>query len=126
MPFEPGHPHFGGRPKGSLNKKTKLLKEIFDDLGVDVPTRLEETIREIDSLLEDPMLSSADRLNIYKTKAYIYMDIMQYLYPKRKAIDMNLSGGWTENMTFNLRWEDEEKSAPAALEAPDPASDQTP
>ncbi len=41
MPFQPGHKRLGGRPKGSLNKDKRLVREIIEaKLGKSIPERL--------------------------------------------------------------------------------------
>jgi hypothetical protein len=74
--FEPGHLKAGGRRKGTPNLRTTVLADLFEDLGVVVP-------REIIRLL--PKLSPQER-------ADVLLRLMEYLYPKRKALEHHESG----------------------------------
>lgn len=62
----------GGRKKGTPNKKTSELMQI---LGSFNPV---ETLKEIIARTEDDAL-----------QAKICLDLLKYLYPQRKAIEMN-------------------------------------
>jgi hypothetical protein len=66
-----GLPKTGGRKTGTPNRKTAALKSIVDELGLDVPSRLRELL---------PNLSP-------EKQADVLLDLMSYLYPKRKAIE---------------------------------------
>lgn len=76
MAFKKGDkkPTNGGRKKGTPNKRTKELMEI---LGSFNPA---QKLMEIYNSSEDLEL-----------KASICKDLMKYVYPQRKAIDMDLS-----------------------------------
>lgn len=62
----------GGRKKGTPNKKTSELMQI---LGSFNPV---ETLKEIIARTKDDAL-----------QAKICLDLLKYLYPQRKAIEMN-------------------------------------
>lgn len=67
-----GSPKTGGRKKGTPNKKTSELMQI---LGSFNPV---ETLKEIIARTKDDAL-----------QAKICLDLLKYLYPQRKAIEMN-------------------------------------
>ncbi len=73
--FKPGdkRPENAGRKPGTLNKKTMLLFETLETLRVD-------PVREIIDLL--PALEPKDKVNVY-------LDLLGYIYPKRKAIEFS-------------------------------------
>lgn len=62
----------GGRTKGTQNKKTQHLFEVLDTLKFDAPERLVELL---------PKLS-------LEKQADILLNLMSYLYPKRKAFEL--------------------------------------
>ena len=63
----------GGRKKGSLNKKTTELMELLGDYNPIV--RLIEIAKD-----ENTSLDMQVKINL---------DLLPYIYPKRKSIDMN-------------------------------------
>jgi hypothetical protein len=71
--FKQGQPRpsASGRKKGTPNNRTKLLKSITEDLGIDVPRRLGELL---------PLLEPSKQ-------ADVLLDLMSYIYPKRKAVE---------------------------------------
>jgi hypothetical protein len=72
MPFKRGQPKMGGRKKGTPNKQTALLKDALDELSVDVPKRLAELLPKLEP----------------SKQADVLLDLMGYLYPKRKALEV--------------------------------------
>lgn len=71
--FQKGHAKIGGRQKGTPNKRT-----------ADIIERLkEEDI--VGSLLE-----IAQRTEKEETQVTIYKELLKYIYPQRKAVDMSL------------------------------------
>lgn len=77
MASKPGRPKYGGRKKGTPNKKTEHLIETFKALNLDVPERIVELL---------PKLSP-------EKQAEVLLELMSYLYPKRKAIEVSEPGG---------------------------------
>jgi hypothetical protein len=73
MTFVPGKPKTGGRSKGTPNKKTLGLAEILESQGV-------EPVSELLKLM--PNLTPKEQADVYK-------DLMAYLYPKRKAMEVS-------------------------------------
>jgi hypothetical protein len=72
MPRPKGIPKTGGRRKGTANKKSLFLKKALDEANFSVVT-------ELISLL--PNLRGDKR-------ADILFKMLEYLYPKRRAIDL--------------------------------------
>lgn len=77
----PGRPKggkkFGGRQKGTPNKTTLILKDILDDLQINVPKQLAELL---------PKLKP-------EKQADVLCELLQYIYPKRKAIELSGKDG---------------------------------
>lgn len=69
MPRSPGLPKTGGRKKGTPNRRTDEFHETLERHGVNVPEKLAELL---------PILSP-------ETQADVLLNLLQYLYPKRKA-----------------------------------------
>lgn len=64
-------PQGSGRKKGTPNRRTQALQEIFEAHDFVIPEKIIEIL---------------PRLSIEK-QAEILMDLMSYLYPKRKATE---------------------------------------
>lgn len=64
----------GGRSKGTPNKRTILLDEILTENNLNVPQRIVDLL---------PRLDPKDQMTVL-------MGLMQYLYPKRKATEINV------------------------------------
>lgn len=74
MAFKPGHKKLGGRKPGTPNKKSQAVQDILEAaLGKSVP----EAVCE---LLDD--LKPKDRVQAL-------LELMSYVYPKRKAIELS-------------------------------------
>lgn len=73
----------GGRQKGTPNKKTLLLEELLNSKGLEPIQGLADCLNELDGLVAD---EPEEKLKVITARANIYMELMQYLYPKRKAI----------------------------------------
>ncbi len=77
MPAPKGHARYGGRQKGTPNKVTKDLIDIVHEcLGMSLPEKIFELF---------PGLQKSQ-------KAQVLMQMMDYIYPKRKAIDVTTKG----------------------------------
>jgi len=76
-----------GRKAGTPNKRTQDLIERFEELEMDLPEGVRTCIRELIALEDSEVVGFNDKLNVIRSKANIYLELMQYLYPKRKAID---------------------------------------
>lgn len=71
MAFQNGHEKFGGRKKGIPNKESRKLEETLAFLGLDP---LEQLIKILPTLPNEKQASAL-------------LHLLQFLYPKRKAID---------------------------------------
>jgi hypothetical protein len=74
----------GGRKKGTPNKKTLALQEMLDEKGINPIDGLIETLEELNAI---ECYEPEDKISRAKSKANIYLELMQYLFPKRKAIE---------------------------------------
>lgn len=68
-------PKTGGRQLGSPNKRTLMIQDALYKLGCDVPKSIVELLPSL----------SPDK------KADVLLDLMSYLYPKRKAVELTSS-----------------------------------
>lgn len=68
-----GHPRYGGRAKGVANRKTQTLEQFLDASGMFVPERIMQLL---------PNLEDRDQ-------AKVLLELMQYLYPKRKSMEIS-------------------------------------
>jgi hypothetical protein len=77
MGFKPGQPKplGSGRKIGVPNKRTQDLQEVLDSCDLDVPRRLVELL---------PSLTP-------EKQADLLMRLMDFLYPKRKAIEQSIA-----------------------------------
>jgi carbamoylphosphate synthase large subunit len=75
MPRTVGFPKTGGRRKGTPNQKTLELQEALEAHGVDVVGQLAELL---------PKLTDDRRTDVL-------LDLMGYLYPKRKAVEQQVA-----------------------------------
>lgn len=74
MPRPAGLPKTGGRKKGTPNKKTLALQDALTAAGLDVPIQITELL---------PQLEPTKRVDVL-------LELMAYLYPKRKAIEQQI------------------------------------
>ncbi len=65
----------GGREAGTPNRETKKLEQFLSEHKIFVPQKL----LEVEALIESP-----------KDKAKIWLELMEYLYPKRKAVETSV------------------------------------
>lgn len=94
-------PAGAGRKKGTPNRKTRMLEEILRAKKVDPVEGLLEILNK-ECVCKDCGGNLA--LN-QRDKANIYMEFMNFLYPKRKSIDHSLANlGDDENVTFKTEW----------------------
>lgn len=66
-----GLPKTGGRQKGIPNKSTTLLKESFDDLNFDIPSKIISTLNQITP----------------SEQVQVLLKLLDYVYPKMGAIE---------------------------------------
>lgn len=79
MPFKPGQkpPKGAGRPPGVPNKKTVALQEIIERaLGKSLPEAIFERLPDVKK----------------EAQVNALLSLMDYIYPKRKAIDVTTLG----------------------------------
>lgn len=69
----------GGREAGTPNKRTADLMERLEGLGCD-------PLEGLARIADDPSTDTALR-------ARVYADLLQYLYPKRKAVELSGADG---------------------------------
>lgn len=75
--FQKGKEKTGGRQKGTPNKRTAELQEILGNFN---------PAEKLMELYNKP--TTKDDL-----KAMICKELMKYVYPQRKAVDTNITGG---------------------------------
>lgn len=74
-----------GRKAGTPNKRTLILADALDLNGIDAIRIIQEALTDLEEVncLGDPDSLIAK----YRTKAQIGLELLSYLYPKRKAIE---------------------------------------
>jgi hypothetical protein len=80
MPFEPGHEHAVGRPKGAPNKKIEAIRESFQLL-------VENNLANMQEWLERTAAQNPHKA------LQIVSDLAQYSLPKLKHVDNTLEVG---------------------------------
>ena len=97
--FEPGHKKIegAGRKKGKPNKITSSLIEILEKANY-CPAA------EILKILQNPkaLISTADKVRFN-------LELMSYIYPKRKSIEVKDDTGKEEKFSFKLAYTTDEK-----------------
>lgn len=78
----------GGRAAGTPNKRTQDLMERLDQLGVDPVNGLAAIATDESAPLE--------------LRARVQMELMSYLYPKRKALDVTSSEQQSININIGI------------------------
>jgi hypothetical protein len=84
----PGYPKTGGRQKGTPNKATKDVAEKLEALGCDPIVGLAEF--------------AMDRRKTDEIRVRCYIELAQYLHPKRKPVDISIEQPTVMNVTTNL------------------------
>jgi hypothetical protein len=90
-------PVASGRKKGTPNKKTLVLSESLENLKLDIPARLNELL---------PLLS-------YEKQADVLLELMSYMYPKRKPLEADGSIAVSTETTVSVQ------SIKALIQKPD-------
>ena len=89
--FEKGKPKTGGRKKGTPNKKTQILTEILEEKGFCVVTnKLRIYKKALNNFKND---RSDFRFKYLEIADSVPKDLMQYVYPKRKSIEVTGAEG---------------------------------
>jgi hypothetical protein len=73
-----------GRKAGTPNKSTLILQQILEEKGLDPIQGIIDSLRELDSIVS---YEPADHISIALGKAKIHLELLSYLFPKRKAIE---------------------------------------
>ena len=76
----------GGRRAGTPNKKSTVVSERFEELGLD-------PVKELTAIALSPEVD-------VELRARVLMDLMGYLYPKRKALDVSPTAA--KPVVFNI------------------------
>jgi len=115
---------FGGRKKGTPNKKTLILQEHLDTLDLDPILGLRDCLKELERI---DTFEPDQEISLVNAKSKIYMELLQYIYPKRKAIEVQGTLD-TRNKTqvIEIQWADQDDSqnetADAAAKADQPVN----
>lgn len=109
---------FGGRKKGTPNKRTLILQEHLDKMQLDPIQGIRGCLDELELV---DVYEPEDKISLIKAKAAIYLELLQYIYPKRRAIDIQatLDNG-NKKQVVELQWADENDSSQDA--SPNPTS----
>ena len=83
-----GGPKTGGRKKGTPNKATLTIAEKLEALGCDP--------------IEGMARIAMDEKNSPETRGRYYSELAQYLYPKRKAVDVSVEQPTVTNVITNV------------------------
>lgn len=78
----------GGRKKGTPNRKTLILQEVLETLDLDIPMRLRDELSNLDDVQKFGYTPDI-KFKAINLRVQIYLELMNYLYPKRKAIEMS-------------------------------------
>lgn len=73
-----------GRKAGTPNKTTVLLQQLLDEKGLDPIQGIVDALKDLDTIVS---YEPADLITIALGKAKIHLDLLSYLFPKRKAIE---------------------------------------
>lgn len=107
MPFKPGQQKAGGRKKGVVNKRTLILQEVLENLQMNVPEKIAETLTQVENALTQ-CYSGEELIMGLRLKADIYLNLMQYIYPRLKSIETkDTTPQSNEPLQVNLNWADE-------------------
>jgi hypothetical protein len=83
-----GLPKTGGRKKGTQNKATLTVAEKLEALGCDP--------------IEGMARIAMDKKNSPEIRGRYYSELAQYLYPKRKPVDISIEQPTVTNVITNL------------------------
>lgn len=104
-----------GRKKGTPNTGTIRFIEAIEAQGVNLPRAIINTVEQLEKIEKEEFLDVDKKLKIIQLKSYIYLSLLDYVYPKRKAIEEKAPVD--SSREYQIDWADE---APArdALPAP--------
>lgn len=100
-----GGPKSGGRKKGSLNKTTELLFDLIDKKRLEPLEGFRKSIKELEKI---KCYEASDKISVVNAKIGIYMDIMKYLYPRRKAVELVNNDENKSERIIKIQWADED------------------
>lgn len=121
MPKIKGSIKTGGRKKGTPNKATLLLQSLLDDNDLDPIKGIKEALNELAAIVcYDP----ETKITLANSKANIYLDLMQYVYPKRKSIDHDPTHDDDDKVQIiDILWSDDESPTQDAKSNPSSKKD---
>lgn len=96
-----------GRPKGSISKKTMMLEEKLKKYDMDPIAGLFGCLEELESVV---CLLAYDKILAIQAKANIWVDLMSYIYPKRKALDITHQVNEDKHIVWDLRYGDDDSN----------------
>ena len=113
-----------GRPRGSISKKTMMLEEKLAKHNMDPIAGLYACLEELQAV---KCYAPCDKIMNAQAKANIWIDLMSYIYPKRKALDISYQVQEQQHVVWDFRYGDEDpniidaqtNSTTAALPAPE-------
>lgn len=91
-------PPGSGRKKGTPNKRTLVFRDLMDQVQ----------FKPTEALIE--LLKTSAELKD-RDKAFILLDLIQYEFPKRKAVELGDPNDPDRPRTFVIQWGDERPSA---------------
>lgn len=95
---------YGGRTKGTPNKKSLIILESIEEYGLNPIEGLRACLEELEAIVT---YDSEEQISLVNAKSKIYLEILQYVYPKRKAVEMKQSHEGTINQVIQVQWADE-------------------
>lgn len=112
----------GGRKKGTPNKKTLLLQEVLEEEGLDPIRGLVDALADLDGVVAE---TNSEIIKLADAKAKIYLSILDYIYPKRKAIEHSTLELVKQPTSIQIQWADEIHDSPDASPNRTPETDQS-
>jgi hypothetical protein len=95
----PGHPKSGGRERGTPNRSTQAIRELFEELNFD-------PIRELVKMAKDPKVPRGLKANVLTT-------LCSYRFPRPKSADESVP---LEKIEVVTRIEPQEKASDGGAE----------
>lgn len=102
-----------GRRKGTPNKRTLILADELKRKKLDPIKGLLSSLQDLHDI---KAVHVSDKISVAKAKANIFLDLLQYLYPKRKAVEIQRDSGIIPSM-IQIKWADENDSPDAPADA---------
>lgn len=108
------------RKKRLPNKGTLLLQETLEEKGLEPIQGILDALEELESVIYD---KPSEQIEMIKTKLKTFLELMSYVYPKRKAIELIQATNLMPN-TIQIKWADENDSTHASPN-PSPKKDKS-